>query len=172
MFSDFIMRSLARTRGAVGVKAMKNFYRAVFRGMFMTLFLGTALVSRLVAGFSATGLAGRARPLISSAALIYLAGCFGVTGMLSTPLPFSTNAAKRVNDHLAHRRLSSLPSRFPSSQRTLAPLRSLGPRQTGVTVPKWRILKRLSSGQGFWGSRSRGNWRRPVTRSWCLSSMT
>ena len=62
-YSDFIMRSLSLTRGAGGVEAMQIINREVFRWMFMTLFLGTALVSLLIAGFSATGLEGQARLL-------------------------------------------------------------------------------------------------------------
>ncbi|WMS41879.1 DUF1772 domain-containing protein [Acuticoccus sp. MNP-M23] len=85
-FSDFIMRSLSLTRGAGGVEAMQIINREVFRWMFMTLFLGTALVSLLIAGFSTTGLEGQARLLISSAALVYLAGCFGVTVLFNVPM--------------------------------------------------------------------------------------
>ena len=38
-FSDFIMRSLARTSGTGGIEAMQIINREVFRWVFMTLFL-------------------------------------------------------------------------------------------------------------------------------------
>jgi uncharacterized membrane protein len=59
-FSDFKMRSLSLTRGAGGVKAMQIINREVFRWMFKTLFLGTALM--------------------------YLAACFGVTVLFNVSM--------------------------------------------------------------------------------------
>ena len=41
-FSDFIMRSLARTSGTGGVEAMQVINREVFRWVFMVLFIGLA----------------------------------------------------------------------------------------------------------------------------------
>ena len=51
-FSDFIMRSLALTGGTGGVEAMQVINREVFRWVFMTLFLGMAGVSIVVAGYA------------------------------------------------------------------------------------------------------------------------
>ena len=85
-FSDFIMRSLALTSGHGGVEAMQVINREVFRWVFMTLFLGMAVVSLIVAGYGAFGLSGPAGSLIMMAGLVYLIGCFGVTVFANVPM--------------------------------------------------------------------------------------
>jgi uncharacterized membrane protein len=85
-FSDFIMRSLARSDGAAGVEAMQVINREVFRWVFMTLFLGMAAGSILIAGYAWLGLSGPAGVLIGVAALVYLFGCFGVTVAFNVPM--------------------------------------------------------------------------------------
>ncbi len=85
-FSDFIMRSLALTSGIGGVEAMQVINREVFRWIFMTLFLGMAGVSILIAGYAWVGLDGSAGLLILLAALVYLFGCFGVTVAFNVPM--------------------------------------------------------------------------------------
>lgn len=85
-FSDFIMRSLALTGGHGGVEAMQVINREVFRWVFMTLFLGMAAVSLIVAGYGAFGLSGPAGTLIMLGGLVYLVGCFGVTVFFNVPM--------------------------------------------------------------------------------------
>jgi len=85
-FSDFIMRSLALTNGIGGVEAMQVINREVFRWVFMTLFLGMAAVSVVIAGYAWLGLGGPAGMLILLAALVYLIGCFGVTVAFNVPM--------------------------------------------------------------------------------------
>lgn len=85
-FSDFIMRSLAHTRSVGGVEAMQIINREVFRSIFITLFLGMAAVSVLIAIYSATNLAGGPGLLILSGALVYLLGCFAVTVFFNVPM--------------------------------------------------------------------------------------
>ncbi|MEM8570783.1 MAG: anthrone oxygenase family protein [Pseudomonadota bacterium] len=85
-FSDFIMRSLAMTGGNAGVSTMQVINREVFRWVFMTLFLGMAAVSLVVAGYGAFGMSGPAGTLIMLAGLIYLIGCFGVTVFFNVPM--------------------------------------------------------------------------------------
>ena len=84
-FSDFIMRSLALTGGHGGVEAMQVINREVFRWVFMALFLGMAAVSVAVAAYGVFGLTGPAGTLIMAAGLVYLIGCFGVTGFFNVP---------------------------------------------------------------------------------------
>jgi uncharacterized membrane protein len=84
-FSDFIMRSLALTGGTGGVEAMQVINREVFRWVFMTLFLGMAAVSVVIAGYAWVG--STARPRADRlAALVYLVGCFGVTVVFNVPM--------------------------------------------------------------------------------------
>ncbi|PWJ20345.1 DUF1772 domain-containing protein [Jannaschia seohaensis] len=85
-FSDFIMRALAQTGGSGGVEAMQVINREVFRWVFMTLFLGMAAVSVLLAGYAWIGLSGLGGTLIVLAAVIYLVGCFGVTVLFNVPM--------------------------------------------------------------------------------------
>ena len=85
-FSDFIMRALALTGGAGGVEAMQAINREVFRWVFMTLFLGMAAVSVLIACYAWVALTGPTGTLIGVAALVYLLGCFGVTVVFNVPM--------------------------------------------------------------------------------------
>ncbi|PHP66941.1 hypothetical protein CSC94_10300 [Zhengella mangrovi] len=85
-FSDFIMRSLAITGGVGGVEAMQAINREVMRWVFMTLFLGMAGVSIVIAGYAWFGLGGPAGMLILLAALVYVVGCFGVTVVFNVPM--------------------------------------------------------------------------------------
>lgn len=85
-FSDFIMRSLARTSGAGGAEAMQVINREVFRWLFMALFLGLVPVSLVLAGYGAAALDGAARWAFVSAGLVYLVGCFGVTARFNVPM--------------------------------------------------------------------------------------
>ncbi len=85
-FSDFIMRALAHTSGVGGVEAMQVINREVFRWVFMTLFLGMAALSLVIAGYGLLQLSGPAATLIVVAALIYLIGCFGVTVVFNVPM--------------------------------------------------------------------------------------
>ena len=85
-FSDFIMRALAKTSGHGGVEAMQTINREVFRWVFMTLFFGLAVVSLVIAAYSALALTGPAGTLIMLAGLFYLVGCFGVTVFFNVPM--------------------------------------------------------------------------------------
>lgn len=85
-FSDFIMRSLSLARPPAGVEVMQTINREVFRFVFMTLFLGMAAVSLVMAIYAAMALSGTAQLLIVGASLIYLIGVFGVTVGRNVPL--------------------------------------------------------------------------------------
>lgn len=100
-FSDFVMRALAITGGHGGVEAMQAINREVFRWVFMTLFLGLAAVSVLLAAYGALGLTGPGGPLIMFSGLVYLLGCFGVTIVFNVPL----------NEALAGMETSAAPTR-------------------------------------------------------------
>lgn len=85
-FSDFIMRSLARTSGTGGAEAMQVINREVFRWVFMVLFLGLAPASLVVAAAGFFSIGGGAGALFAGAGLIYFIGCFGVTVLFNVPL--------------------------------------------------------------------------------------
>lgn len=85
-FSDFIMRSLARTGGVGGIEAMQIINREVFRWIFMSLFLGLGPVSLAGIIFGLMNLATPAGVLIALAGLVYLVGCLGVTIVFNVPM--------------------------------------------------------------------------------------
>lgn len=85
-FSDFIMRSLARTSGTGGVEAMQVINREVFRWVFMILFMGLAPLSLVIALYGLIAISGTAGTMLAAAGLTYFIGCFGVTVFFNVPL--------------------------------------------------------------------------------------
>lgn len=85
-FSDFIMRSLAKTQGAGGMETMQIINREVFRWVFMALFLGMAVVSVFLVIYGTITFSGGPQLFIISGALVYLGGCFAVTMFFNVPL--------------------------------------------------------------------------------------
>lgn len=85
-FSDFIMRSLAHTRGTGGLEAMQIINREVFRWVFMSLFLGMTIVSLIITVYAAFYLEAPAATLITASGLVYLIGCFGITVLFNVPM--------------------------------------------------------------------------------------
>lgn len=85
-FSDFIMRSLAKTQGAGAIETMQIINREVFRRVFMALFLGMAVVSVFLVIYGSTSFSGGPQLFIISGGLVYLGGCFAVTIFFNVPL--------------------------------------------------------------------------------------
>ncbi len=85
-FSDFIMRSLAKTSGVGGVEAMQVINREVLRWVFMALFMGMAPVSLLIALYSGIVIGETSGLLMMMAGLVYFIGCFGVTIFCNVPM--------------------------------------------------------------------------------------
>lgn len=85
-FSDFIMRSLARTSGTGGVEVMQVINREVFCWVFMALFLGLAPISLGIAAYGLLVVGGSTGILLAAAGLTYFIGCFGVTIAFNVPL--------------------------------------------------------------------------------------
>lgn len=85
-FSDFIMRSLARTSGTGGMEAMQVINREVFRWVFMALFLGLAPLSLGIALYGLILIGGGKGAILAAAGLTYFVGCFGVTICFNVPL--------------------------------------------------------------------------------------
>ena len=100
-FSDFIMRSLARTSGDGGVEAMLVINEQVFRWVFMALFLVMAPLSLLIAVYGAVWVDGLSGLLMLASGLIYFIGCFCVTAVCNVPM---NNALAGMNLGLASTR--------------------------------------------------------------------
>lgn len=85
-FSDFIMRSLANTKGTGGIEAMQVINREVFRWIFMALFIGLVPVSLVISGYGLLLPATPTGMVVAIAGILYLVGCFGVTAIFNVPL--------------------------------------------------------------------------------------
>jgi len=124
-FSDFIMRSLSITGG---VEVMQIINREVFRWVFMTLFLGMAVVSVIIVGYAIAAVGGPGRVQIMLAGVIYLVGCFGTTVFINVPMNEALAGMETVND-AAHEYWTDtyLPRwTFWNSVRTVACITSAG----------------------------------------------
>ena len=85
-FSDFLMRSLAKTSGAGGVEAMQSINREVFRWVFMTLFIGLAPMSLFFGVYGAVWAPGAEGLPLAIAGGLYFFGCFALTVAGNVPM--------------------------------------------------------------------------------------
>jgi uncharacterized membrane protein len=85
-FSSFVMRALGRLPPDHGAAAMKSINMAVINPVFMIAFMGTALVSLVLAGLSLPLLDTHPGRLALGGSVFYVAGCFGVTMAFNVPL--------------------------------------------------------------------------------------
>ena len=85
-FSDFIMRSLAKTSGSGGVEAMQSINREVFRWIFMTLFIGLAPISLLFVAYGLFWAPGTEGLPLAGAGALYFFGCFVLTVVGNVPM--------------------------------------------------------------------------------------
>lgn len=83
-FSSFVMPALMNLPAGQGAAAMLAINVTVINWHFLGLFLGTALLSLVLAGAAALGY-GPVAPNVAGA-LLYCIGTFGVTGMRNVPL--------------------------------------------------------------------------------------
>jgi uncharacterized membrane protein len=91
-FSSFVMPALAQLAPAAGIAAMQSINVVVLRSVFMPVFLGTALLSAVIA------LSSRGNMLLLSGGLLYLLGCFGVTALRNVPLNHRLARAEPESD--------------------------------------------------------------------------
>lgn len=96
-FSSFIMKALARLPSSEGMAAMQSINVVVINPVFLGVFMGTAVISLLVAILAISGWGIPAAPYYLVGALFYIVGTFLVTGMGNVPLN-NQLAAVPVND--------------------------------------------------------------------------
>ncbi len=92
-FSTFIMRALGETSGGSGIEAMQRINRVILRSPFIPLFMGTAIVSVVLAAWGLILLDAARAVLLSAGALLYVVGSFLLTIRCNVPL---NNALDRV----------------------------------------------------------------------------
>ena len=85
-FSSFIMKALGRVPSAEGIAAMQSINVVVLNPSFLGAFMGTALISVLVAVLAVMGWGTPAAPFFLAGAFLYLVGTFLVTGLGNVPL--------------------------------------------------------------------------------------
>ena len=85
-FSTFVMGALGRLPQAAGISAMQSINVVVINPVFLSVFMGTALLSVVLAIAALVGWSSpRSFYLIAGGAL-YFGGCFLVTMLLNVPL--------------------------------------------------------------------------------------
>jgi uncharacterized membrane protein len=85
-FSSFIMKALARVPSAEGIRAMQSINVVVINPMFLGAFIGTALLSAVMALLVLTGWSGPLPHWFFVGALLYVFGTFLVTARRNVPL--------------------------------------------------------------------------------------
>ena len=85
-FSAFIMTSLGRIDQAAGISAMNAINVDIVRSSFLPLFLGTTLVSALLAGFAILRWSEPGAWALLAGGVIYVLGMFVVTMLFNVPL--------------------------------------------------------------------------------------
>src|SRR5689334_17513347 len=85
-FSTFVMRPLARLPAHHAIPAMQSINIAVLNPLFLTPFLGTALLSLLAATLALTHRHHPASPYLLTGSALYLLGTFLVTLAFNVPL--------------------------------------------------------------------------------------
>lgn len=107
-FSNFVMRALARLPDAQGMAAMQAINLTVLNPLFLGAFMGTALLSALLAGYGLLHLAQAGAGWLVAGGLLYLAGNLLVTAACNVPRnnvlarldPASADAARLWRDYL------------------------------------------------------------------------
>ena len=109
-FSSFIMEALRRLPSVEGIAAMQSINVVVLNKSFLGAFIGTAVISLLVAGLAINEWGRPSAPWFLTGALFYLIGTFLVTGLGNVPLndqlaasPAADSASATVWEHYLDR---------------------------------------------------------------------
>jgi uncharacterized membrane protein len=97
-FSSFIMKALARVPSSEGIAAMQSINVVVLNKSFLGMFLGTAVISILVAGLAIKGWGTPSSNWLLAGALLYFIGTFLVTGLGNVPLNEQLAAVTATDD--------------------------------------------------------------------------
>jgi uncharacterized membrane protein len=84
-FSAFVMGALGKLPAPQGIAAMQSINVVVINPVFLTPFLGTAVLCLASAGLAAVQWGDRAAPYLLAGAVLYFAGTFLVTMLLNVP---------------------------------------------------------------------------------------
>lgn len=85
-FSTAVMAALARLPAAQGADAMNAINVVIVNPVFLTVFMGTAVLALLLGVRAALGWSQPGSVWLLSGSLLYLVGVFGVTVVFNVPL--------------------------------------------------------------------------------------
>ena len=85
-FSSFVMKALARVPSSEGIAAMQSINVVVLNPTFLGAFMGTAVISLLVAALAVKEWGTPSASLFLAGAMLYFVGTFLVTGLGNVPL--------------------------------------------------------------------------------------
>jgi uncharacterized membrane protein len=85
-FSTFVMRALASLGPTAGAAAMNAINTHILRSAFMPVFLGSSLLSLVMAGLAAWSWAEPGAMAMFAGGLVYFVGMFVVTMVFNVPL--------------------------------------------------------------------------------------
>jgi len=97
IFSNTIMKALARISPQCGIAAMQAINIVILNPTFLTLFIGTALVSLCLGIFAAIYVPKPAQLSLIAGSILYVVGCFFVT--ITCHVPRNDALAKINSDH-------------------------------------------------------------------------
>jgi uncharacterized membrane protein len=97
-FSSFIMKALARVPSSEGIAAMQSINVVILNKPFLGTFLGTAVISMLVAGLAIKGWGAPSSKWFLAGALLYFIGTFLLTGLGNVPLNKQLAAVTATDD--------------------------------------------------------------------------
>jgi len=84
-FSVFMMRSLDRLPPSQGIAAMQSINTTIVTPLFLLVFVGTTVACAVLGGVAAFAVDGPARVWLIVGCLLYLVGCFLLTGAFHIP---------------------------------------------------------------------------------------
>jgi uncharacterized membrane protein len=84
-FSSFVMAALARVPGPEGIRAMQAINVTVHNRGFLSIFTGTGIIGAVAAVLASIEFDSGSSLLTIAGALLYIAGCLGVTGARNVP---------------------------------------------------------------------------------------
>lgn len=85
-FSSFVMKALGRVPSAEGIAAMQSINVVVLNPSFLGAFIGTAVISLVVAILAAQEFGSESAGFLLTGSLLYLIGTFLVTAFGNVPL--------------------------------------------------------------------------------------
>lgn len=93
-FSAFVMKALARLPAEKGIAAMQSINVAVLNPLFLSVFMGTALLSVILGIVSLSKWGADSAAYLLAGSVLYVVGSFLVTALFNVPLNNALAAAE------------------------------------------------------------------------------